>query len=358
MRQLPVFIAILVALAITPVQVEGAALPTKIIYLLPTEGLGIFYLCGGAKLTKMNIEGATTKYVFKGQCTIVVRDPLIDLPIVVNDVPVVARGSYNGVFAKEIVELVNGSQITSTKRCTGDPFRFGTSGHCLDGDPSNLLNISPKEFLLHFELMVPRDYPLMSNNASEQAIAKSGLIGTDPETVDLSDWNPFAEGVSEPAAIEIETPNPYATLPAHTTYDVTVNKKPGSGEPANVLILLERLEKAPKKVGDVALPADKTHWWVPRWSSSVTWSSLPFQVGADRATKVLANEGIYRVRVQATQASGGHLGGWTGWRVYCVGGQEVCANAKLLSQLGDKTQKLLHQSLQEEWVIKKPRSAK
>lgn len=351
MRQLPVFIAVLIVAAITPAKVESS---DQYFGVLPTEGQGFFYLCGGAKLTKMTVEGATTKYQFNGTCTIVVRDPVIDLPLIVNDVPVVAKGSYDGVFAKEIVKLVNGSSITSTKRCNGDPFRFGTSG-CPAGDPNNAINISPLKFVLNFELMIPRDYPLMSNNATEQAIAaSSGLVEADPEAVDLSDWNPFAEGVSEPAAIELQTPAPYATLPTDTAYDVAVSRKRGSGEPANILVLVERLEEAPKKVGDVALPADKTHWWVPQWSSSVTWRSLPFQVGVDRATKGLANDGIYRVRVRATQASGGHLGGWTGWRVYCVGGQEACANAKLLSQLGDKTQALFHQSLREKGVIRKP----
>ncbi len=351
MRQLLVFTVILIFMAIIPAKAEA---DNGYIGDLPTSGKGFFYLCGGAKLTEMWDEGATTNYAFKGTCTIVVEFVPLNLPVILNDVPVIAKGSFDSVYAREQVKLANGSSIISTTRCQKDPFRYGTS-ECLVGDPNNAINISPTEYP-PFVLMAPRDYPLMAKNATEQAIASvsSGLIEADPETVDLSNWDPFAEGVSEPAAIEIQLPSPYATLSAGTTYDVTVNKKTRSVEPANVLILFERLEEAPEKVGDVALPVDKTRWWVPLWTSSITWSSLPFQVGTDRATKVLANEGIYRVRVRATQASGGYLGGWTGWRVFCVGGQETCANAKLLSQIGDKTQKLFHQVLQKKGVIKKP----
>jgi hypothetical protein len=345
MKHLLVFSAFLIATAIISPKVEA----------FETTGKGFIYLCG-EKLTKMNIEGSTNKYEFKGKCSIVVKDSLKDLPLVVHDVPFVAKCSYDGVYAKEIVELANGSSITSTKRCQKDPFRYENISECIDGDPNNAINISPMEFVLYFELMVPKAYPLMARAVTEQAIAsaKSPLTEEDPETVDISNWNPFAEVVGKPAAIEIQAPNPYATLSADTPYDVTVNKKSRSAEPENVHIIFERLEKAPEKVGDVALPVDKTHWWVPQWASTITWSSLPFQVGTDRTTKVLTNEGIYRVRVRATQMSGDYLGGWTGWRVFCVGETETCANAKLLSQLGDETQQLFHQMLQEKSLIKKP----
>jgi len=355
MRQLLIFTTILIALAMITAKVEAD--DNGYFGSLPTSGKGFFYLCGGAKLTNMWTEGATTThYVFKGTCTIVVKFIPLNMPLIVNDVPVIAKGSFDAVYARETVELPKGGRIISTRRCQKDPFRFGTS-ECLDDAPNNAISISPIEGLLPWgELVAPRDYPIMKKNATEQAIASasSALTEADPGVVDLSDWNPFAQGVSEPSALEIQAPSPYTALPADSIYDVTVNKKTRSEQPANVLILFERLEEAPEKIGDVALPEDKTHWWVPQWSSSVAWRSLPFKIGPGRATKGLTTEGIYRVRVRATKASGGYLGGWTGWRTFCVGGQEGCVNAKLLGQLGDETQKLILQNLQKGRAVKKP----
>lgn len=350
MRQLLIYTTILIALAMIPAKVEG------VFVTLPTTGLGFFYLCGGAKLTNVKIEGSTRKYWFKGTCTIVVKLIPFNTPLIVNDVPVIAKGSYDAVYARETVELANFSTILSTRRCDKDPFRFGTSVcHSGDGDSNNAINASPIGGLpTFFELLYPKDYPLMADNVTEQAIASSALTEADPGVVDLSDWDPFAQDArSEPSALEIQTPSFYTTLPADTIYEVAVNKKTQSGQPANVLILFERLEEAPEKIGDVALPEDKTHWWVPQWSSSVTWRSLPFKVGPGRDTKGLTTQGVYRVRVRATKASGGYLGGWTGWRTFCVGGQEVCVNAKVLGQLGDTTQKFILQSMQKGRAIKK-----
>lgn len=355
MRQLLIYTTILIALAMIPAKVEAY---NGYFGSLPTTGKGFFYLCGGAKLTNVKIEGTTSKYVFKGTCTIVVKFIPLNIPFIVNDVPVIAKGSYDTVYARETVELANFSTIHSTRRCDKDPFRFGTS-ECRksDNDPNNAISASPIGGLpTSFELLYPKDYPLMQKNASEQAIASasSALTEADPGVVDLSDWDPFAQGArSEPSALEIQTPSFYTTLPADTIYEVTVNKKTQSGQPANVLILFERLEEAPEKIGDIALPEDKTHWWVPQWSSSVAWRSLPFKIGPGRATKGLTTEGIYRVRVRVTKASGGYLGGWTGWRTFCVGGQEVCVNAKVLGQLGDTTQKFILQSMQKGRAIEK-----
>lgn len=321
---------------------------------LPTDGtLFAPYSCADAPLVKSDTQGLPAEYQFKGTCDLMVA--LLGMgTLPMYNVPALAKGKFDGAWAHESLDVTIGT-VTSRIRCEQDPFRYGNSS-CLPNTAEvsvsqkllkNLIEMDPPQHLGVVSVPVMANRSLLT--AQELAAAKSALTaGTAKQ--DLEEWNPFPEGTAEPAIIRIEWPASYEILLPGAAYSVSFAQEAGPATPAAVDIQFEGLEAVPKG-GDVALPPGKTHWWQPRGSARATWGALPLQVGTDRETRHLTGAGVYRVRGRAVVARGEYQGGWTDWRTFCAGTQEVCGNIALLSMAGEETLKAITDGIRSKILV-------
>ncbi len=118
----------------------------------------------------------------------------------------------------------------------------------------------------------------------------------------LADFDPL--GGPQPAPkVKVVSPTtfPVQVFPENATgFELDVDSTSGDNNamvPATLEIEWHQLEETPTVVGDIAMPADKTHWWQPLSFPAPTlaqWSDFPLSL----ANYFAGKPGHYKVRVR------------------------------------------------------------
>lgn len=226
------------------------------------------------------------------------------------------RYYYDTKIATEKVYYPNGKRFFEVRlTCQSNPWAYGV-------ETANCSPIEPATIDLEGVAINP-PYPLTAKymDSSLQAAILAAKDWKSPEEL-LKGWNPYEQTGGATALSFIAPQNLEMINQNIGFYPFQLEQIASQAKvPTFIYYQVEHLEETPQYVGDIKIPGNHSHWWQPFLVDSMAIvETNPISLNIGIANGPFAGKpGSYRIRARANNYADGFIGGWTGWRYFCLG---------------------------------------
>ncbi|THB70056.1 MAG: hypothetical protein D6B25_20665, partial [Desulfobulbaceae bacterium] len=286
-----------------------------------TGGPPDYYTCTQVKLAPTGAQGAASGGNFRinltGYCGAHPGGGLSGwTPVAWQEIYVTGDYNYQTKKGSEMVRFQGQPVFSVAFSCEKNPWAYapgsGNGQSCVvTGGPTNNTGV-----------VVGEPYPISPKylDGSTVLALREAEHWQSPEDI-LGDWNPYEQTGGSPI-LDIIKPTNYEMINQNSAYyEFVVEPKQETPNLSWVNFQIEQLEEVPELVGDIAMPQTYSHWWQPFWNGYMPASLPVTPIGISQGL-FSGSTGKFRMRVVGTTPGNPtrtNIGGWTGWRYFCIG---------------------------------------